>query len=198
MTTRLTRPQQVERNRAQLLATARQVFLRRGYTGATLDAIADEAGFTKGVVYSHFAGKADLFLALLDRRIAERAEENERVVEDLTGPGALIALLRASARRTTEDAGWARLLIEFRVAAARDPELNRRYAALHADSVERLAQSIAVALKKDGVTPVFPPHAFAQLIFALSTGAVLEQAADPTALPFEWLEELMARLVTPH
>jgi AcrR family transcriptional regulator len=190
--------EQVERNRARLLATARQVFLRRGYTGATLDAIADEAGFTKGVVYSHFAGKADLFLALLQQRIEERAAENEHVVAGLTGPGALIALLRASSRRTTEEADWARLLIEFRVAASRDAEVNRRYAALHAHSVQRLAESIAMALKKDDVTPVFPPHVFAQLIFALSSGAVLEQAADPTALPFDWLEELMARLVTPH
>jgi AcrR family transcriptional regulator len=37
----------------------------------TLDAIADEAGFSKGVVYSRFGSKADLFLALLDRRIEE-------------------------------------------------------------------------------------------------------------------------------
>jgi AcrR family transcriptional regulator len=198
VTTRLTRTQQVERNRGLLLDAARQTFLSRGYAGATIDGIAEEAGFSKGVVYSQFSGKADLFLALLERRIDERAEENERLVENSTGPGVLIALMRASSRRSTEDAGWARLLIEFRVAAARDPEVNRRYAALHAHSVECLARSIAEALKKDGVTPVFPPHTFAQLIFALSSGAVLEQAADPSALPFERLEELLARLVTPH
>jgi AcrR family transcriptional regulator len=197
VTTRLTRVEQVERNRAQLLATARQVFLRRGYTGATLDAIADEAGFTKGVVYSHFAGKADLFLALLERRIQERAAENERVVEDSSEPRAVIALLRTSARRTTDDADWARLLIEFRAVAARDRDVNHRYAALHERSVARLAQAIAAALKKDGVTAVFPPYTFAQLIFALNSGAVLEQAADPAALPFERLEELIDRLVLP-
>lgn len=198
MTTRLTRTEQVERNRLQLLDAARRTFLARGYAGATIDAIADQAGFSKGVVYSQFSGKADLFLALLEERSDWRAAENDRLVEDHPGPGSLIALMRTSERRTTEDAGWARLLIEFRTSAARDREVNDRYAALHAHSVARLAGSIAAALTKDGVTPVFPPQSFAQLIFALNSGAVLEQAADPAALPFAQLEELLTRLVIPR
>jgi AcrR family transcriptional regulator len=52
MATRLSRPEQVQRNRGLVLEAARRVFLERGYAGATLDAIADEAGFSKGVVYS--------------------------------------------------------------------------------------------------------------------------------------------------
>ena len=79
MATRLTRAEQGERNRGLVLAAARRVFLERGYAGATLEAIAEEAGFSKGVVYSQFAGKPDLFLALLEARIAERAEQNARV-----------------------------------------------------------------------------------------------------------------------
>ncbi len=42
---------------------ARTVFLRRGFHGASLDEIAEEAGYTKGAVYSNFAGKDDLYLA---------------------------------------------------------------------------------------------------------------------------------------
>ena len=48
----MSRVEQVERNRDLVLAAARRVFLHRGYSGATLDAIAQEAGFSKGVVYS--------------------------------------------------------------------------------------------------------------------------------------------------
>ena len=70
---RVSRAAQVEANRGEVLAAARRVFLARGYAGATLDAIADAAGFSKGVVYSQFGGKADLFLALLAQRIEERA-----------------------------------------------------------------------------------------------------------------------------
>jgi len=104
MATRLTRAEQGERNRGLVLAAARRVFLERGYAGATLDAIAEEAGFSKGVVYSQFAGKPDLFLALLERRIAERAEQNRRVCAGLAGLAGLDALLQANAR-LSEDGG---------------------------------------------------------------------------------------------
>ncbi|HMI27319.1 MAG TPA: helix-turn-helix domain-containing protein, partial [Streptosporangiaceae bacterium] len=58
MSPRLSRAEQNDRNRALLLAAARRVFLERGYYAATLDQIADEAGFSKGAVYSRFASKA--------------------------------------------------------------------------------------------------------------------------------------------
>ena len=73
MSPRLTRAEQAGRNRALVLGAARRVFLARGYHGATLEQIADEAGFSKGVVFSKFRGKADLFLALLEDRIDVRA-----------------------------------------------------------------------------------------------------------------------------
>ena len=63
------------------------MFLARGYHAATLEQIADEAGFSKGVVYSRFASKADLFLALLEDRIAERGPQNAALAQDLAGSG---------------------------------------------------------------------------------------------------------------
>ena len=109
------RQAQIERNRELLLAAARRVFLARGYHGATLDAIAADAGFSKGVVYSQFDSKADLFLALLDERIDERAAENERVVRDAGGGAAAVAALIAlGGRRARKDADWNLLLLEFR------------------------------------------------------------------------------------
>jgi len=198
VTSRLTRVEQVERNRGLLLDAARDTFLQRGYAGATIDAIADQAGFSKGVVYSQFAGKSDLFLALLERRIDERAAENDRVVAQHAGADALRALMRVNVRHATEGAGWARLLIEFRVVAARDPHVNARYAELHARSLDRFSRAVESALRRDGATTAVLPRTFAQLIFALDSGAVLEQAVDATALPLDLLEHLLARLVTPR
>src|SRR5437588_732004 len=71
---RLRRVEQSERNRALVLAAARAVFMDRGYHGATLEQIAEAAGFSKGVVYSRFESKADLFLSLL-AAVAERSGE---------------------------------------------------------------------------------------------------------------------------
>ena len=103
---RLTRAEQTERNRALVLDAARRVFLARGYHGATLEQIADEAGFSKGVVYSQFDSKADLFLALLQARIEERAAENARLAESLAGNGGLPALVEHLARGDQATPGW--------------------------------------------------------------------------------------------
>ena len=96
-TTRLRRAEQVERNREEVLAGARRVFLSRGYGKATVEAIAEDAGFSTGVVYSQFGSKADLFLALLERRIDERAERNDvghRTAGGLDGVQALVLTAR--------------------------------------------------------------------------------------------------------
>jgi AcrR family transcriptional regulator len=197
VTTRLTRIDQVERNRGLVLGAARRVFLREGYGGATVDAIAEEAGFSKGVVYSQFEGKADLFLALLDERISERAEENARLVAEHAGLAALLALLHTNARHSEQGPEWARLLIEFRLVAARDPRLSSRYAALHERTLDQLADILTLVLSRDGLTAVLPPRTVAQLVLALDSGAVLERIAEPAALPPEVLEEVLGRLVIP-
>ena len=87
MNSRLSRAEQNDRNRALLFAAARRVFLAKGYHAATLEQIADEAGFSKGVVYSRFASKADMFLALLEDRITERAAQNAQAASELAGTG---------------------------------------------------------------------------------------------------------------
>jgi AcrR family transcriptional regulator len=195
---RLTRTERAERNRTLVLDAARQVFLARGYHNATLEQIADEAGFSKGVVYSQFASKADLFLALLDARIAERAEENARLAESLPGGDqgllALVGHLTAGDQLTR---GWQLLVIEFRVHAARDAELSRRYAAAHARTVEALAGVLAAIGARSGQEPAMGVRQLAELMLALSVGVTLEQAARPAALGGREAAEQVARVLQP-
>ena len=53
--------------RAQLLEVALEVFVEQGYHSASMDEIAERAGVSKPVLYQHFPGKLDLYLALLER-----------------------------------------------------------------------------------------------------------------------------------
>jgi AcrR family transcriptional regulator len=181
MSPRLSRAEQNDRNRALLLAAARRVFLERGYYAATLDQIADEAGFSKGAVYSRFASKADMFLALLEDRIAERAAQNVRLAGEVAGTGNFAALLDLAERAERGAPGWRLLVTEFRVHAARDPELNRRYAALHAQAVDGVAHIFAEVSKEDARDLPLPPRQLAELWLTIETGRALEQIADPDA-----------------
>ena len=194
---RLTRAEQGERNRELVLAAARRVFLEWGYARATLEVIAEEAGFSKGVVYSQFAGKPDLFLALLERRIVERAELNARVSADLAGLDGLAALLNSNARRSEEAGDWSRLLIEFRVIASRDQALNARYAELHGRTLDHFTEMIASVLARGGVAPAYSPRAFAELILAIDTGRALELTTGKTELRVEQFVDLLGRALVP-
>jgi AcrR family transcriptional regulator len=195
MSPRLTRAEQTERNRALLLAAARRVFLGRGYHGASVDQIADEAGFSTGVVYSQFGGKADLFLALLEARIAERAAGNARAVEGLAGDQGIRRLIEHAASVDRAEPEWGLLVIEFRVHAARDPELGRRYAAAHERTLAGMERAITGLYQRAGELPPLPPGELARLLVAVGAGARLEQAAGPGSSSVTLLGGLVARLI---
>jgi AcrR family transcriptional regulator len=190
----MSRDEQVQRNRRLVLEAARRVFLARGYASASVDAIADEAGFSKGVVYSQFDSKADMFLALLDARISERAEQNEQLAEQLGGRqlAEAVPALALSLRRAEPE--WMQLVMEFRLHAARVPELNRRYAQLHERTVDGLASVYARLHERAGTTPRYPARVLAQLELAISRGAFLEELAHPGAADLP-VTEIMSGLV---
>jgi AcrR family transcriptional regulator len=64
--------------RAQLLEAAQAAFVESGYHAAAMDDIADRAGVSKPVLYQHFPGKLELYLALLDKH----SEALEQLVRD--------------------------------------------------------------------------------------------------------------------
>jgi AcrR family transcriptional regulator len=73
VTTSDARPRRLPRQerRRQLLDAALEVFVSQGYHAAAMDDIAERAGVSKPVLYQHFPGKLDLYLALLDQSVDE-------------------------------------------------------------------------------------------------------------------------------
>ena len=60
------RKEQARRTRLQITEAARQLFLERGYSGATIEAIAEKAGVAKETVYAIFGSKRSILVFLLD------------------------------------------------------------------------------------------------------------------------------------
>ena len=120
-----------------------------------------------------------MFLALLEEQIAERAAENARLAEGLSGAEGMRVLRERGARRNRAELDWGLLVIEFRVHAARDPDLSRRYAALHARTRQALAAVITGIHRRAGQPPPFPAEDMAQMILTVEAGIRLEQAAEP-------------------
>ena len=165
--------------RSELLDAARRVFVERGYHGASLDLVAGEAGYTKGAVYSAFGSKGQMFLAVYEREVDERWTRIEHEVHAHVAAGESFDFGAESARdffeRFQAERAWTLALLEFRLHAARDPELNRRYAEGHRRVLERLEGVLRSAA---GATPEAASEA-ALAIVAFSNGFVLEHLVLP-------------------
>ena len=70
--------------RAQLLAAAQRVFAENGYHAAAMDEIAEVAGVSKPVLYQHFPGKLDLYIALLESHVDELVKRVQTALDSTT------------------------------------------------------------------------------------------------------------------
>ena len=198
---RLTRPEQTERNRRLVLDAAGKLFRSKGFHGASLEEVADEAGFSKGVIYSQFGGKDDLALALMEERSQRRIRMSREIAESAPTGEAIREIARQHRDFQQADADWTLLVIEFRIHAARTPALNRRYAALHRKTLEGVAGIFEVLISRGDLHPRFEPADFARFIAAMDSGNVLERLAEGTGDSFEltrhalWL--LLSESATP-
>jgi AcrR family transcriptional regulator len=173
---RKTQSERREETREQVLAAAARVFAARGFHATSLDAIAEEAGFSRGAVYYNFADKEELFLELLDRRCAERAQDLRAVFADTpeddvaaTSRQAQLAAQHAL-DAMTGDPEWRALYLEFLAHAARDSAFRRRFSK-RSDEMRGALEEVVV----DRTRPVadaldMEPEQLAVVIDALGTG----------------------------
>lgn len=99
--------------RLQLLGAAQEVFVAQGYHAAAMDDIAERAGVSKPVLYQHFPGKLELYLALLDQHTdALVAAVREALASTTDNKLRVAATIAAYFRFVDEDDGAFRLVFE--------------------------------------------------------------------------------------
>jgi AcrR family transcriptional regulator len=183
---RETRVEKQARTRAELLATAANVFGRRGYQGASVEEIAEEAGYSHGAVYSNFDGKADLFLAVLEEYMAERARELAATQADLAEDTPLELRARALAdqwmQRFAKDRESFLLHMEFVAHAGRDPKLAERFGTRSAALREAIAGYIAHYQALEGIEADLSAADLALVLRALGIGLAIEALVSPGAV----------------
>jgi len=171
--------------RARLLEAAGAVFAERGFQGATVETIAERAGYSRGAFYSNFDSKDDLFLAVLDAHIeAETSALQNALVAEATTPGALVEFLQSRAvRRSGEARHLTMLLAEFWLHVVRHPDLAPKLAARQLAGRSAIAKVIAARAEQLGIEMQVAPEALASIMMAVDDGLVLQEYLDPTAVP---------------
>lgn len=185
MVERWTRERRLEHTRSLLLDAAEEVFAGKGFTAATLDDIAQAAGYTKGAIYKHFAAKEDLFLAVSERYWRRYFDNFAEVMSNARQVGA--RELDEIAERwcqLSRDRGaeHAALGLEFTLYLLRNPEARGRVAAKRAEVVEALAKFIVEGIDRLGGALLIPPLTFAQVLVATSDAVVLGSQLDDVDL----------------
>ena len=158
--------------RRRLLDAAIAVVAERGFHAASVDAIADEAGYSVGAIYSNFGSKDDLFLAVFDEHLAWF----ESVVDGPSTETDAIEALLAEARQFL-------VFVEFWSYAVRTPKVKRRLAqrmSRFRDHIRALAEQRAQA---QGLELAADPDHVAVMALALFRGVAIERIADRGAVP---------------
>jgi len=181
--TRLTREESRARTRARLIDAAGAVFAERGFYGASVEEIAERAGFTKGAFYSNFETKEDLFLALLDQRIEADMAALRSLAEAASLPAFLEFIGGRAARRDSEGVQWSLLTAEFWLHAVRNRELIPKLAARQQAARSALATVISRLCQQTGVTLAAPAEDLASVMLAIDDGLALQEALDADAVP---------------
>jgi AcrR family transcriptional regulator len=179
-------PRQEKRaqTRAALLDAAERLWAKHGIRGASLDEIAAQAGMTKGAVYSNFAGKTDLILALLDRythvelghRTSSALRDTDRPRADRCADAGRHYARRLSAEETRMKA---LLLMELWLFGMRDFSAGWRIA----DWYQTHREGLAAGLETNGDD--LSAEDRASLAMAIEFGLAMQHLLDPDRVPAE-------------
>lgn len=185
---RFTREESQSQTRARLLDAAAAEFADRGFGGASLDRIAERAGFSRGAVYSNFDDKADLFVSVLDHRQAHQIAEIDDAISASGSEGTeFVDTLRSPAwtgrNRPDLVLQWMKLNDEFRLFALR----NEQARAALARHEQRLREFYALAaerfLRPLGLGDRFDETTLGAMLYALDRDLNRQQHVDPEHVP---------------
>ncbi|WP_051298648.1 TetR/AcrR family transcriptional regulator [Arthrobacter castelli] len=131
-----------DERRRQLLQAAHDVFVANGYHGAAMDEIAETAHVSKPVLYQHFPGKRELYLALLDNHLASLTELLVSALNSTSDNKQRVhATMHAYFEFVANDDQAHRMVFESDL--ANDPDVSSRLEAFNAKYADAIAQVIA-------------------------------------------------------
>ena len=176
---RLTREQSRAQTRERLLASAAVVFTREGYAGASCDRIAEEAGYSKGALYSNFASKDVLFLELVDHYAGAEAAALCRELDSVEGSDATIAAVCAWADSLRHEPDLRLIVLDLARRVKGDPALAARHSRMFDEQWCAVGSRLA-RIFPDGQSPV-APLVLGALVMELTYGNAMQLHAELTA-----------------
>ncbi|WP_370945279.1 TetR/AcrR family transcriptional regulator [Amycolatopsis sp. cg5] len=175
---RLTRDESRARTRERLLDAAAELFAERGVNGASVEQIAEHAGFSRGAFYGNFADKHELVVALLKQR-TEREIAEVGALRAASADETMDRLREWNVERALNLDGWFALRTELALYALRNPESRPMVGDGERLAREAVEAGVRHQFEVLGLAPPADPAFIALIVHSLQDGLLLQRFLAP-------------------
>ena len=185
---RLSRAESQARTRQALLDAAGEVFVERGLQRASVEAIAERAGFTRGAFYSNFSSKQELFAELLQSTVyrAYREMGEAQLHGDDPVPTARESAETLARIQAHPDGRWMfRLWLELLLEAGRDDKMRALAVEFWRSNRELIARLLGKRYEQQGRPMPTDPLTPATASIAMDIGLAIQHYVDPEVVPLD-------------
>lgn len=190
---RLTREEQKAQTKEDLRASAAQLFAEKGVNGASVEQIAELAGYSRGAFYSNFKNKNELIAELLEDRTRRELDEVTKLTSGRAPFEALRDWHRARAKNLE---GWLSLRTELLLYALRNPSFRPRMSDRERVALDAHRASLESAAAKSHSDLPAPADFLALIIHALEDGLLFQRMLFPDEISEEIVVDAAEFLLT--
>jgi TetR/AcrR family transcriptional regulator, transcriptional repressor of aconitase len=172
---RLTREESRAQTRATLIAVGRTHFLRYGLGGAVAEKIAEDAGYSRGALYSNFDGKEELFLAVIHEEQSRSLNVFRSLLKEEPSSKKRLRKMRDAMADLITDHDWIVLRAEFEAGALRNERIRQSFAEVHRQQIRDGGDLVRDLLRSSEVTSNLKPDDFIMVIINIAHGLAVTQ-----------------------
>src|SRR5271167_1936600 len=172
---RLTREESRAQTRATLIAVGRRHFLLYGLGGAVAEKIAEDAGYSRGALYSNFDGKEELFVAVIQEEQARHLNFFRSLLKDEPSGKKRSKKLRDAIADLMTDHDWIVLRAEFEVGALRCEPIRKSFVEAHRQQLRDGGELFRDLLQSPDLSSILTPDEFMTVMINLAHGLAVTQ-----------------------
>ena len=172
---RLTREESRAQTRSTLISVGRQHFLRYGLGGAVAEKIAEDAGYSRGALYSNFEGKEELFLTVIREEQAQHANAFQLIIKEEPSGKVRLKKIRDAIANLVTDPDWIVLRAEFEAGALRSESIRRAFVEVHRQQIRDGGKLLRDLARSSDVHMNLKPNEFIVIMLNLTHGLAVTQ-----------------------
>jgi AcrR family transcriptional regulator len=191
---RLTREESRAQTRDRLLDAAYEIVVSNGIEEASIEDIAEAAGFSRGAFYSNFESKEVLLCALLERETEKGQEELRTLMSQAASPEELIQKARAYYVNLGANSQKCTFALAVRLYSMRHPSVRSHVNEMFRKDQAKIVHQVQAVYSASGVEPPCSAEIITFGLMGVAQGLCLTQVMDPDAISKEFLPHILETL----